>query len=219
MPRSPRLHVPGGCYHVILRGNHREPLFSTDADRDVLNALVAEVLDQQQARLHSFCWMTNHLHALIQIGNAPLGSVMHRIARRVSRYRHRQLRTTGHLFERRYKAWLVDMDAYFIALLRYIHLNPVKARMVAQVDDYVWSSHHAYLGTQSLSWLTTDFGLSLFGNTLHVARNAYRAWMAQPMYASEARLLEDTHPQDARILGTDRLWRRCRRWCGFPAAA
>ncbi len=205
MPRLPRLHVPGGCYHVILRGNHREALFGSDHDRNVLNDIVAEVLGQQHARIHSFCWMTNHLHALIQISDSPLGGVMQRIARRYSRYRHRQLHTTGHLFERRYKAWVVDVDAYFIALLRYIHLNPVKARMVEHIDDYPWSSHRAYLGEAIIPWLSTDFGLSLFGPTMEVARRGYRQLISQEMYASEERLLDDTHPDDARVLGTDRF--------------
>lgn len=140
MPRLPRLHVPGGCYHVILRGNHREALFACDNDRLVLNDIVADVIEKQQTRVHAFCWMTNHLHALAQVGDAPLGATMQRIAKRYSRSRHRQLRTTGHLFERRYKAWLVDADVYFIALLRYIHLNPVKAHTVTTPDDYPWSS-------------------------------------------------------------------------------
>jgi REP element-mobilizing transposase RayT len=190
---------------VILRGNHREALFDGEADRLQLNDIVAEVLEQQRVRLHAFCWMTNHMHALLQIGTAPLGGVMQPIARRYSRYRHRELRTTGHLFERRYKAWLIDVDAYFITLLRYIHLNPVKARMVGHVDDYPWSSHHAYLGAASVPWLTTDFGLSLFGATVEAARASYRSFMAQPMYASEDRLLDDTHSEDPRVLGTDRF--------------
>ena len=205
MPRPPRLHVPGGFYHVILRGNHREALFGCEADRDRLNEIVAEVLEQQHARLHAFCWMTNHLHALLQIGDQPLGGVMQRIARRYSRYRHRQLRTTGHLFERRYKAWLVDADSYFLTLLRYIHLNPLKAGMVSRADDYPWSSHRAYTGQARIAWLTVDFGLSLFGSTEESARRQYCSFMAQPSYASEDRIFEDTHPEDSRVLGSDRF--------------
>src|SRR5688500_17648376 len=124
MPRLPRLHVPGGCYHVILRGNHREPLFGSTADRDRLAALVAEALLAHNARVHAFCWMTNHLHALVQISDRPLGKLVQRIAVRYAKHRHRQMRTSGHLFERRYRAWLIDADAYFLTLLRYIHLNP-----------------------------------------------------------------------------------------------
>jgi len=87
-----------------MRGNHREDLFETANDRHVLNDIVAEALLENGARLHAFCWMTNHLHALIQIGERPLGKLMQRIATRYSRYRHRVLCTTGQLFERRYKA-------------------------------------------------------------------------------------------------------------------
>jgi putative transposase len=147
--------------------------------------------------------MTNHLHALIQIADLPLGTLMHQVARRYSCYRHRQLRTTGHLFERRYKAWLVDVDMYFVALLRYIHLNPLKAHVVTSLDDYPWSSHHAYAGTASIPWLTTEFGLGLLGNTIQTARRAYRSLISQPAFASEDRLHDDVHPQDARIIGTD----------------
>ena len=205
MPRLPRLHVPGGCYHVILRGNHREAIFGSDRDRIELNRIVAEGLIRYQARLHAFCWMTNHLHALMQIGNEPLGKLMHHIARRYSRYRHRHLRTSGHLFERRYRAWLVDMDAYFLTLLRYIHRNPVKANMVSDPGEYRWSSHHAYLGTEEMPWVTTEFGLSLFAGTIGTARESYRHFMTQPSYASEDVVLEDTHECDARIIGTDRF--------------
>ena len=87
MPRLPRLHVPGGFYHVMLRGNHRANLFTCDADREELNNIVALVIDKLNARVHAFCWMTNHIHLGIQIGERPLGKVMQRIAVRYSRYR------------------------------------------------------------------------------------------------------------------------------------
>jgi REP element-mobilizing transposase RayT len=112
-------------------GNHREPLFGSDADRDALNDIVADVLARVLSRIHAFCWMTNHLHALIQVSDQPLGKTMQRICMRYSRYRHKRLRTTGHLIERRYKAKLVDVDEYFLTLLRYIHMNPVKAHVVS----------------------------------------------------------------------------------------
>jgi putative transposase len=205
MGRLPRLHVPGGYYHVMLRGNHRQDLFATDADRLKLNNIVAGVTESCGARSHAFCWMSNHLHLLIQIGDRPLGKVMQRIAMRYSRYRHRQLRTTGHLFERRYRAKLVDVDDYVIALLRYIHRNPVVAGMVKDPADYPWSSHRAYLGLQTLPWLTTDVALGLFGSTAIAARDAYARWMAQESYASEERLWDEAHPDDARVLGGDRF--------------
>jgi REP element-mobilizing transposase RayT len=205
MARLPRLHVSGGYYHVMLRGNHREELFAEPFDRLMLNDILGEVLERFGSRAHAFCWMTNHLHLLVQIADQPLGKLMQRIAMRYSRYRHRRLKTTGHLFERRYRAKLVEMDAYVFALLRYIHLNPVNAGMVTHPADYPWSSHRAYLGGESFPWLRIDTGLGLFGSTVTEARQAYARWMAQPSYASEDRLWDDTHPDDARILGGDKF--------------
>jgi REP element-mobilizing transposase RayT len=201
MPRLPRLHVPGGCYHVILRGNHREALFASAADRHALNDIVADVLSRFHGRLHAFCWMSNHLHALIQVADQPLGKLMQRIAMRYSRFRHKRLRTTGHLFERRYKAKLVEVDEYFLTLLRYIHLNPVKAHIVSDPADYLWSSHRAYLGHETIPWLTVDFGLSLFAADLFQARSAYARFLSLP--PNDEDLDEESHPKGSRVLGSD----------------
>ena len=192
MPRPPRLHIPGGCYHVMLRGNHREPLFGSVADRQVLNDILVDVLTRFDTRLHAFCWMSNHLHALLQIANDPLGSVMQRIAMRYARHRHKALNTSGHLFERRYRARWVDADPYFLTLLRYIHLNPVQARMVIDPAQYPWSSHRAYLGTQCLPWVTTDFGLSLFSTDLEEARSLYARFISDPDGEADVTTAPDT---------------------------
>ncbi|MES1192275.1 MAG: transposase [Steroidobacter sp.] len=85
MPRKPRIHVPGAFYHVTLRGNHSQDIFFSPNDRWMLNQIVAEVLDRFHARLHAYCWMTNHVHLLIQVGDTPLGRLMLRIASRYAR--------------------------------------------------------------------------------------------------------------------------------------
>jgi len=99
IPRLPRLHAPGAFYHVILRGNDREALFGSHHDRVALNNIVAAAIERQQARLHLFCRMTNHLHALVQIGEAPLAVLMHRIARPYARYRQRRWSVHDSLIE------------------------------------------------------------------------------------------------------------------------
>lgn len=205
MSRPPRLHVPGASYHVVLRGNHQESLFGSTTDRRVLNDIVGEVLTQYGSRIHAFCWMTNHLHALVQIADRPLGEIMQRIAIRYSRYRHKSLDTSGHLFERRHRAILVDVDSYFLTLLRYIHLNPVKAGIANDPADYPWSSHRAFLGAESISWLTTDFGLSLFSADLTQARAAYKRFILEPREGDDADLEEASLSDDSRILGTDQF--------------
>jgi REP element-mobilizing transposase RayT len=196
------LHVPGACYHVILRGNHRESLFGTTEDRVALNEIVADVLARFDARIHAYCWMTNHLHALLQIAEPPLAKIMQRIAMRYSRHRHVVLRTTGHLFERRYKARVVNVDAYFLALLRYIHLNPVKAGIVTDPAAYPWSSHRAYLGRERVPWLSIDFGLSLFAADRAQARDAYQRFLALPTDDADVEP-EPDRKGGARILATD----------------
>jgi putative transposase len=123
MPRSLRLHAPGAFYPVTLRGNHRQNIFFCDGHRQTLSQLIAEVIDRFGARLHAYCYMTNHIHALIQVGETPLGRIMLRIAGRYARTIQSALHTTGHLFEKRYHPVLVDADEYLLELLRYIHLS------------------------------------------------------------------------------------------------
>lgn len=146
MPRRPRLHVPGAYYHVTLRGNHRIDIFFRAADRRRLDEIMADALEHTQTHLHAYCWMSNHIHLLVQVADRPLAALMQRVGSRFARLMQKELTTTGHLFENRYHALLVDVDHYFLELLRYIHLNPVRARIVTKSEDYRWSSHRVYLG-------------------------------------------------------------------------
>ncbi len=180
MARRPRLHVPGGFYHVTLRGNHRQPIFFAEADRELLGVVVAETVERLAARIHAYCWMTNHLHLLVQVADAPLGRLMLRIASQYARRVQASLATTGHLFERRYHSVLVDADCYLLTLIRYIHRNPVRAGMVADPADYPWSSHRAYLGNNRPAWLTTGMALHLLGGDAGEAVLRYRAFMSTP---------------------------------------
>ncbi len=199
MPRKPRLHVPGGFYHVILRGNHREPLFGTDRDRAYLNALVGDVVARFGLRILAYCWMTNHLHLAVRVGVTPLDQPMQRLAMRYSRHIHRDAGQVGHLFERRYRAILVDADSYLKSLVRYIHLNPVVAGMVPEPMAYRWSSHRDYLGQRTVSWLETDFVLGMFGPAVGVARVRYARFMRS--YVEEDLALFEKHEsRDTRAL-------------------
>lgn len=204
MPRRPRLHVPGGFYHVILRGNHRQPIFFRPEDRDRLDELVAEVINRFRMRVHAYCWMTNHLHLAIQVSDIPLSAAMMRIASRYARYVQRRIPTTGHLFERRYRAWLVDADSYLLELVRYIHLNPVRAGIMTDPAEYPWSGHRAYLNTAATPWLTTGLTLSLLGREAHAARDAYRRFVLAGI-GIKVESLYQGHPEDPRILGDDRF--------------
>lgn len=208
MARRLRLHVPGGFHHVTLRGNHQHPIFFTNSDRDLLNEIVAETVEQCGLRVHAYCWMTNHLHFLVQISDIPLGRAVLRIASRYARTVQKRLETTGHLFERRYHSTIVDADRYLLALLRYIHLNPVEAGITRDPLEYWWSSHRNYLGLGGQSWVTTDFGLRMLGATRPSAIAAYRALLGatEESQASSDFLRPNVNFKD--VLGDDDFARR-----------
>jgi REP element-mobilizing transposase RayT len=164
MARQLRIHVPGGFYHTTLRGNHREAIFSVESDRLLLNTIVELALAKHGARIHAYCWMTNHLHLLVQVSDDPLAHLIRRIASGYARAYQANRDTTGHLFENRYHSVLVDTDVYLLELIRYIHLNPVRAGLAPAAPLYRWSSHHVYSGLNVDRWVTTDFGLGMFAS-------------------------------------------------------
>ncbi len=145
MARKPRVHVPGGVYHVILRGNGGQDIFFRKEDRGELCRLLAEGTDRFEYRVHAYCLMTNHLHLAVEAGQVPLSRGMQNLSFRYTRWINRREKRTGHLFQGRYKALLVDRDAYLLELVRYIHLNPVRAELVDDPVDYPWSGRRGYL--------------------------------------------------------------------------
>jgi putative transposase len=177
VPRPPRLHVPGGCYHVTLRGNHRQTIFRADADREDLSELLGEALQRFEARAHAYCWMTNHIHLLTQVADVPLGRIIHNVASRYAHRFQRSVPTTGHLFECRYHASLLHSDEHLLGAVRYIHRNPVEAGILADPQAYQWSSHRAYLDGSGPSWLTTRFVLGVLNADEEAALRAYHAFM------------------------------------------
>ena len=203
MPRRPRLHVPGGFYHVILRGNGRQAVFFDAEDREHWENILQQGLTRHQHRLHAYCWMTNHVHMAIQAGAEPLAGFMGFVASRYARILNRKTGRPGHLFERRYRAILLQQDTYLKELLRYIHLNPVRARMVADPADYPWSSHTAYLQKHTPTWLTVDYLTAMFGASRQSASLAYAEFVTGQPTDVTMRLLRNGTSDDDRILGED----------------
>ena len=173
MARKPRLHLPGGLYHVILRGNARQDVFFTPSDRAYFYTLLAEGVTRFGYRVHAFCLMSNHLHLALQAGDSALSAGMQNLSFRYTRYLNARLGRVGHVFQGRFKAFLVDQDQYGLALVRYIHLNPVRAKMVRATGAYRWSSQRAYLGEEALDWLSTDWVLGQFAATAGIARRRF----------------------------------------------
>jgi putative transposase len=190
-------------YHMTARGNHRQDIFFKHADRQQLDNIMAHALEHTGARIHAYCWMTNHLHLLVHVADQPLGALMQRVGTQFARMIQKELATTGHLFENRYHALLVDVDAYFLELLRYIHLNPAHARIVDVPEQYRWSSHRVYLGKIEQPWVHTDFGLSLFSRDLIQAREGYKCFINQQIGAPSDASKFEGHPKERRVLGDD----------------
>ena len=177
MARRPRIHFPGALYHVILRGNDRQQIFFLDSDRSLWESLLVAAIQRYEARIHCYCWMTNHVHMVVQVGQEPLASTIRYSASQYSRQINKRMQRTGHLFERRHRAILVKDDTYLLGLARYIHNNPLRAGLVHSIGEYRWSSHPVYAGQIVTSWLETRTVLQLFGSTTPVARRRYRAFM------------------------------------------
>ena len=202
MARKPRVHVPGGIYHVMLRGNGGQDIFFASEDREEIYRLLREGTVRFEYRVHAYCLMTNHLHLAVEVGQIPLSRGMQNLAFRYTRWVNRRENRMGHLFQGRYKALLVDRDAYLLELVRYIHLNPVRAGLVDEPLDYPWTGHRAYLGKAQLLWLSTDWVLSQFDDRLGVAQRRYRAFVRAGMQEGYR---EEFHSggEDPRILGDD----------------
>ena len=211
MPRKCRIHLPGGLYHAILRGNNRQDIFFSRSDRRNLEKLAAEAAQRFRCRIHAYCWMGNHIHLAVQVAELPLGRFVQYLASQYARKINWRLGRTGHLFERRHRAILVDTDEYLLGLVRYIHLNPVAAGLVSDPSDYPWSSHRAYLGNAAKPWLTTDWVLSMFATTADSASQQFARFVANDSSDTGAETFEAGTMADHRVLGDDRFAARLQR--------
>ena len=178
MPRKARAEVEGGLYHVITRGNNRRQIFNSPEDCEKFLALLAAQKTKVRFFLYAYCLMSNHVHLLIERQENSIGRVMHRLLTGYSQYYNRRYGRVGHLLQGRYKAILCQSDRYLSELVRYIHLNPVRARMVNNPEDYEYSSHRAYLGMQPTGMVDVDPVLRHFGAKREVAREHYRQFVA-----------------------------------------
>ena len=177
MARKPRLHVAGGVYHVMVRGNRGQDIFFDVQDRSHLYLLMQQGIARYGHRVHGFCCMPNHIHFVMQVQATPLSQIMQNLSFRYTRWLNTKQRRSGHVFQGRYKAILVDADPYLLQLVRYIHLNPVRAGLVKDPVDYPWSSHRAYVGREEISWLGTDGVLGYLAKRLTTGRQRFAAFV------------------------------------------
>ena len=204
MARKPRLHYPGACYHVILRGNGGQDIFFDKQDRSRFFLLLQEGIGRYKHRIHAYCLMTNHVHLAVQVADVSLSRIIQNVSFRYTRYINRRRNQVGHLFQGRYKALLIDADRYLLQLVRYIHNNPVRAGMVKLPEQYIWSSHSSYLGKVPVSWLTTDWVLSQFAKEKRRAIGKYRDFVLAGKDEVHRKEFHQGN-REGRILGEDRF--------------
>lgn len=203
MARKPRVHYPAALYHVIMRGNARQDIFFDDRDRYRFYLLLQEGVERYGHRIHAFCLMTNHVHLAIQVGEIPLSRIMQNLCFRYTRWINWRLNRSGHLFQGRFKAILVDADAYLLELTRYLHVNPLRADMVQAPEEYPWSSYRGYLGLETIPWLSTDWVLSQFSKGSDKARREYRKFVDLGKGDGHRKEFHSGTNSDNRILGDD----------------
>lgn len=207
MARSKRYHRSGSSYHVMLRGNDGQDIFLSDRDRCKMCMLLQHGVEKYDHRIHAFCLMKNHIHLLIQAGNIPLSKIVQNLAFRYSQDFNRRKNRIGHLFQGRFKAVLIDENSYFLRLLRYIHMNPVRAKLVQSPEEYVWSGHNTYIGKSEISWLTIDYGLSKFNKIKGNAQTMYSTYVLKKESQEETDQLRKGF-RDGQLLGDDEFVKR-----------
>jgi len=177
MPRQARLDVPGALHHIMLRGINKSSIFEDDQDRSQFLSRIERNVTAAGARVYAWVLMTNHVHILFKSGKQGISDVMRKQLTWYAQYYNRRHRRSGHLFENRYKSILCDEDNYLLALIRYIHLNPIRAGIVKtleEFDRYPWCGHSAVTGKRECPWMDADYVLAQFGDTKRKARNEYR---------------------------------------------
>lgn len=164
MARPLRIAYPGAYYHVTSRGNEQKDVFKSQRDREKFLEYLSSATQRYGAVIHVYCLMANHYHLLLETPEGNLSTIMRHINGAYTTYFNVKRKRAGHLFQGRFKAILVEANAYAAELSRYIHLNPVRAGAVAKPEDYAWSSYRSYIGqSPPAEWLMTDFILGYFG--------------------------------------------------------
>lgn len=174
MSRPLRLELAGALYHVTSRGDRREDIYFGDGDRLAWLDLFGRVCTRFNWVCHAWCQMTNHYHIVVETVEGNLAGGMRQLNGVYTQYINRTHARVGHVFQGRYKAILVEKDAYLLELARYVVLNPVRAGMVADTADWPWSSHAALTGAQSApDWLERDWILGQFASRRDLAIPLY----------------------------------------------
>ncbi|EIJ80472.1 hypothetical protein PB1_08932 [Bacillus methanolicus PB1] len=162
MVRKRRQWYPGATYHIFSRGIRKLPIFYDDEDRKVYLEQMLKVRERYPFKLHCYCLMTNHIHLLLETDQVPPSDIIRLLHTRYAIYFNHRHQLSGHVFQGRYTAKIIDSLTYFLEASRYIHRNPIEAGMAEKAQDLLWSSYIAYIESSVLPFITTEKTLSYF---------------------------------------------------------
>ncbi len=180
MPRQARIDAPGALHHIIARGIGRKKIFNDDIDRQFFIDRFGMIIEQIRTQCLAWALMPNHFHLLLKSGTTPVSSVMKRILTGYAMHYNRRHKRHGHLFQNRYKSILCQEETYLKQLIRYIHLNPLRAKLVADMkalDRYRFCGHGVVMGKFKANWQDAAYVIALFGDQLSAARRRYRTFV------------------------------------------
>ncbi len=200
MARPPRLLASGVLYHVIVRGNHKQETFYTPQDYETYMERLARYRSKYRLSIYAFCLMPNHVHLLLECSEEPLSKFMQGVQQSYTQYFNRAHKTVGHLFQGRYKAIICEKEEYLLTLVRYIHLNPVRSKLVERPEQYNYSGHRMCLTGESSNVLDSTYVLNLLGG-----RGAYETFVLDGLEEGHKESYYELH--DQRFLGADEFAR------------
>ena len=180
MPRKARIDAPGALHHIIARGIARRKVFDDNDDRDFFVDRLGLILTDTNTQCFAWALIPNHFHLLLKTGTTPIATVMKRLLTSYAMHYNRRHKRHGHLFQNRYKSILCQEDAYLLELVRYIHLNPLRAKQVEDMnglDNYLYGGHSTLMGKTTAAWQNKRYILRLFDDKVSPARRRYRAFV------------------------------------------
>lgn len=182
MPRGPRLDAPGVLHHVMVRGMDRQVIFRDDRDRDDFTGRLKRLAEKKSIVVYAWALLPNHVHLLIRTGASPLARSMRSLLTGYAGVFNRRHGRSGHLFQNRYKSIVVEEERYLLELVRYLHLNPLRANVVPSIRalaGYPYCGHGALVGRQEVPWQAVGEVLAHFSGRLRRARDQYQSFVAE----------------------------------------
>ena len=198
MARKQRTHYPGALYHVMVRGNNGERILAEALHKDEYIKILSHYKQQFSFKIYAFCIMDNHAHFLIEVNNTPLSTIMQRVQQVYTQRYNRKYARTGHVFQQRYKALPCKKEEYLLQLIKYIHYNPIRAKIVNSIKDYLWSSHSQYIGKVKNDLADVTTILEMFSGNRKEAVKLYLQFMDQlPEELESGNYVEEYQPYEA----------------------